>query len=183
MEKSVQGLTLAKVQSDAIDGAVCCNVIDKLGSFTDASDVVAACWLSSSDLLRTRNDLRVYAWSELCNVLQSYLSKDATKEEHTGGASMSVLRKRKAVQPDGAAAFFTLTQMQQMYAYFVGHNTGGSSPGLGTPQGGGCRGGTPNCCGTQGRPNLKCLNPKCKIHHPGGLNKCPYYEETKTIIA
>eukprot|EP00961_Rhodomonas_salina_P040975 551065-Rhodomonas_salina.1 len=83
MEKSVQGLTLAKVLSDAIDGAVCRNVIDKLGSFTDASDVVVARWLSRSDSLRTRNDLRVYAWSELFDVLQSYLSKDASKEERT----------------------------------------------------------------------------------------------------
>eukprot|EP00961_Rhodomonas_salina_P172257 2323083-Rhodomonas_salina.1 len=73
--------------------------------------------------------------------------------------------------------------MQQMYAYFVGHNTCGSSPAPGTPQGGGSRGGTFNRCGTPGWPNLKCPNPKCKIHHPGGLDKCPYYEETKTIIA
>eukprot|EP00961_Rhodomonas_salina_P290507 3925465-Rhodomonas_salina.1 len=184
MKKSVQGLNLAKVPSDAIDGAVCSNVIDKLGSFTDASDVVDARWLSRSDSLRTRSDLRVYAWNELFDILQSYLSKDASKEEcTTGGAPTSGPRKRKVVQPDGAAAFFTLAQMQQMYAYFMGHNTGGSSPGLGTPQGGGCRGSTPNHCGTSGGPNLKCPNPKCKIHHPGGLDKCPYYEETKTIIA
>eukprot|EP00961_Rhodomonas_salina_P213078 2877605-Rhodomonas_salina.1 len=60
--------------------------------------------------------------------------------------------------------------MQQMYAYFVGHNTGGSSPSPGTSQGGGCRGGTSHRGGTPGGPNLKCPNPKCKIHHPGGLD-------------
>eukprot|EP00961_Rhodomonas_salina_P300969 3940283-Rhodomonas_salina.2 len=87
MKKSVQGLNLAKVPTDSIDGAVCCNVIDKLGSFTDASDVVTTHWLSRSYSLRTSNDLRVYAWSELFNVLQSYLSKDASKEERTNGSA------------------------------------------------------------------------------------------------
>eukprot|EP00961_Rhodomonas_salina_P007882 107135-Rhodomonas_salina.2 len=165
-------------ESDAIDDAVCWNVIDKLGSFTDSSDVVVARWLSQSDSLQTRNDLWVYVWSELLDVLQSYLSKDANKEEHATSVTPSPgSRKHKAVQQDGVAAFFTLAQMQQMYAYFVGHNTGGTSPNLGNPQGGGCCGGTP------GGPHLKCPNPKCKMHHPGGLDKCPHYKETKTIIA
>eukprot|EP00961_Rhodomonas_salina_P152934 2058684-Rhodomonas_salina.1 len=143
VEKSLQGLNLAKVQSNAINCAVCGNVIDKLGSFTDASDVVAAHWLSSSNSPRTSNDLRVYAWSELFNVLPSYLSKDVSKEERTASVALpSGSRKHKVVQQDGAEAFFTLAQMQQMCAY-ISHNTGCTSPGLGNPQGGGGRG-----CGT-----------------------------------
>eukprot|EP00961_Rhodomonas_salina_P272487 3682192-Rhodomonas_salina.1 len=60
IEKTVQGLALAKVPGDAVNGAVCGNVFDSLGSFDDASDPTAARWLQRADTMRTRNDARGY---------------------------------------------------------------------------------------------------------------------------
>eukprot|EP00961_Rhodomonas_salina_P023148 310811-Rhodomonas_salina.1 len=28
-----------------------------------------------------------------------------------------------------------------------------------------------------------CPNPACKVHHPGRLQSCPHYEQTKKIIS
>eukprot|EP00961_Rhodomonas_salina_P161978 2181728-Rhodomonas_salina.1 len=119
IEKTVQGLALAKVPGDAVNGAVCGNVIDCLGSFDDASDPTAARWLQRVDTMRTRNDARGYVWSELCDVIQSHLAANALKEEGTEAASAHTTpRKRKTVAPDGAAVFYTLAQVQA--AYFMG---------------------------------------------------------------
>eukprot|EP00961_Rhodomonas_salina_P249424 3371322-Rhodomonas_salina.1 len=67
IEKTVQGLALAKVSSEAVNGAVCWNVMWErdLGSFDDTSDPTAALWLQRADTMLTRNDARGYVWSEL----------------------------------------------------------------------------------------------------------------------
>eukprot|EP00961_Rhodomonas_salina_P083177 1117547-Rhodomonas_salina.1 len=177
IEKTVQGLALAKVPSDAIDGAVCCNVIDCLGSFTNAADPTAARWLQLADAMRMRNDIRGYAWSELFNAIQSHLAADALKEERTDGAvsSNTTPSKRKAVESDGAAVFYTLAQVQA--AYLLGQqNTGGPSKSFtpGQPKGG------EKALLINTDPNATC--PKCKIHHQGGLHTCPSYQESKQIL-
>eukprot|EP00961_Rhodomonas_salina_P092975 1251507-Rhodomonas_salina.1 len=126
VEKTVQGFALAKVPSNAINGAVCGNVIDLLGSFTNAADPTAARWLQRMDAMRTRNDISGSAWSELFDAIQSHLAADALKEERTDDATSSnaTPRKRKVVESDGAAVFYTLAQVQAVY--LLGQqNTGG----------------------------------------------------------
>eukprot|EP00961_Rhodomonas_salina_P264288 3572058-Rhodomonas_salina.1 len=139
IEKTVQGLALAKVQSNAIDCAVCGKVIDSLGSFTNAADPTAASWLQRADVMQTRNDLRGYAWSELLGTIQSHLAADTLKEERTDDAASwnATPRKRKAVESDGAAVFYTLAQVQA--AYLLGQqNNGDTSKSFtsGQPKGG-----------------------------------------------
>eukprot|EP00961_Rhodomonas_salina_P004104 56750-Rhodomonas_salina.1 len=83
VEKLVQGLNLARILIEAVNGVLCCNVIDKLASFNDASNPTAAHWLVRADALLSSNNVEVYAWSELFNILHLYLTADASKEEHT----------------------------------------------------------------------------------------------------
>eukprot|EP00961_Rhodomonas_salina_P301186 3940359-Rhodomonas_salina.2 len=177
IEKTVQGLALAKVPSNAIDCAVCCNVIDLLGSFTNAADPTAVRWLQRADVMRMRNDIWGYAWSELFDVIQSHLAADALKEESTDDAvsSNTMPCKRKAVESDCAAVFYTLAQVQASYLLGQQH-TGGPSKSFtpGQPKGG------EKAPHINTDPNATC--PKCKIHHPGGLHTCPSYQESKQIL-
>eukprot|EP00961_Rhodomonas_salina_P281365 3801688-Rhodomonas_salina.1 len=46
IEKTVQGLRLARVSQEAINRAVCGNVINRLSSFEDVSNPTAARWLT-----------------------------------------------------------------------------------------------------------------------------------------
>eukprot|EP00961_Rhodomonas_salina_P029746 400631-Rhodomonas_salina.3 len=124
MEKTVQGLALAKVSSEAVNGAVCGNVIDRLGSFDATSDPTAAQWLQRADTMLTRNDTRGYVWSELFDLVQSHLAADVLKEECNDEASAhATQKKRKMVSTNGAPVFFTLAQMQAVY--FMGQQQNG----------------------------------------------------------
>eukprot|EP00961_Rhodomonas_salina_P118157 1590257-Rhodomonas_salina.1 len=96
IEKTVQGLCLAHVSQEAINGAVCGNVIDCLTSFDDASNPTAALWLTRGDTLRTRNDNVVFDWSELFDTLHSYLTADARKRERTSTQTPVAGHKHKA---------------------------------------------------------------------------------------
>eukprot|EP00961_Rhodomonas_salina_P021996 296006-Rhodomonas_salina.1 len=95
IEKTVQGLRLASVSQEAINGAVCGNVIDSLLSFEDVSNPTAAQWLMLADALHTRNDSVVYEWSELFDTLHSYLTADASKGERTATENLASGRKHK----------------------------------------------------------------------------------------
>mmetsp|Transcript_25664 Transcript_25664/g.60875 ORF Transcript_25664/g.60875 Transcript_25664/m.60875 type:complete len:268 (-) Transcript_25664:305-1108(-) len=127
--------------------------------------------------MRTRNDIRGYAWSELFDAIQSHLAADALKEERTDDvvSSNTTPHKRKAVESDGAAVFYTLAQVQAVY--LLGQqNTGGPSKSFtpGQPKGG------EKAPLINTDPKATC--PKCKIHHPGGLHTCLSYQESKQIL-
>eukprot|EP00961_Rhodomonas_salina_P190955 2576632-Rhodomonas_salina.1 len=175
IEKTVQGLALAKVSSEAVNVAVCWNVIDCLGSFDYASDPTAALWLQQADTMQTRNDACSYVWSELYDLVQSHLAADSLKEECNNEASThETLKKRKTVSTDWAQVFFTLAQMQAVY--FMGQQQNGGSPKATPcqPKGGG------KAPRVNTDPNTTC--PKCKIHHQGGLHTCLNYQESKQMI-
>eukprot|EP00961_Rhodomonas_salina_P256471 3466027-Rhodomonas_salina.1 len=175
IEKTVQGLRLARVSQEAINGVVCGNVIDSVTSFDDASNPTAARWLTRGDTLCTSNDNVVFKWSELFDTLHSYLTADARKGESTLTEPPVAGRKRKAaaVKPGNTAAvYYTLANLAQ--AFFMGQQaSGGSPPGLpGAQQQGG--GSLPM------NTHLKC--PTCKVNHPGGIHTCPNYAKTKVTI-
>eukprot|EP00961_Rhodomonas_salina_P189539 2557620-Rhodomonas_salina.1 len=177
IEKTVQGLRLARVSQEAINGTVCSNVVDRLSSFEDVSHPTAARWLTRAYALRTRNDSVVYEWSELFNTLHSYLTADARKGECTATETPVSGRKRKAgaVKPSNSAAvYFTPANLRAKQAFFMGQQaSGGSPPGIPvTQQQGG--GSSPT------NTHLKC--PTCKINHPGGIHTCPNYAKTKVTI-
>eukprot|EP00961_Rhodomonas_salina_P126497 1704420-Rhodomonas_salina.1 len=132
IEKALQGLRLALVSQEAINGAVCCNVIDSLTSFDDASNPTAALWLTCGDTLRTRNDSVVFEWSELFDTLHSYLTADDRKGESTSTEPPASGCKRKAgavKAGNNTAVYYTLANLEQ--AFFMGQQaSGGSPPGL-----------------------------------------------------
>eukprot|EP00961_Rhodomonas_salina_P094712 1274632-Rhodomonas_salina.1 len=129
IEKTVQGLRLARVSQEAINGAVCGNVIDCLTSFHDASNPTAAQWLMRGDTLRTRNENVVFKWSELFDTLHSYLTADACKGERTSTEPPVSGRKHKAgavKAGNNAAVYYTLANLVQ--AFFMGQQASGCSP-------------------------------------------------------
>eukprot|EP00961_Rhodomonas_salina_P244416 3303545-Rhodomonas_salina.1 len=129
IEKTVQGLHLARVSQEAINGAVWGNVIDCLTSFYDASNPTAALWLTRGDTLHTCNDNVVFEWSELFDTLHSYLTADARKGERTLTQTPVTGRKRKAgavKTGNTAAVYYTLANLAQ--AFFMGQQASGGSP-------------------------------------------------------
>eukprot|EP00961_Rhodomonas_salina_P022361 300756-Rhodomonas_salina.1 len=108
IEKTVQGLLLARVSQEAINGAVCGNVIDLLTSFDDASNPTAALWLTRADTLCTCND---------------NMGECTSTEPPVSG------RKRKAgavKTGNTAAVYYTLANLVQ--AFFMGQQASGCSP-------------------------------------------------------
>eukprot|EP00961_Rhodomonas_salina_P166923 2249450-Rhodomonas_salina.2 len=144
VEKSVQGLTLAKVQSDVINGAVCWNTLFRhamtFGSMYGANCFKLTCFnpTSTSPRMQTRRSMQLvsphhpgHASSRWCNRMELQHSL--------------LLCKCSKCTP-------TLSATTQAALPLVWEISKGGAV-------------------------------KCKIHHPGGLDKCPHYEETKTIIA
>eukprot|EP00961_Rhodomonas_salina_P144353 1943699-Rhodomonas_salina.1 len=122
--KAVQALNNSLVATDAINGTVCGNVIDVLGSFDDLSSTTASQWLSRADALRTRNENEAISWSELFDDIHSFLTSDSRQEEQDAANDSGVGKKRKTQSGASAPVYYTIDEaMSKIAAYFSAAGT------------------------------------------------------------
>eukprot|EP00961_Rhodomonas_salina_P130243 1753798-Rhodomonas_salina.2 len=126
--KAVQALNNVRVATDAINGAVCGNVIDVLGSFEDLSSMTASLWLSRADALRTRNENEAISWSELFDDIHSFLASDARQEEQEATNDSGVGKKRKAPSGSSAPIYYTMDEAMHKIAAYFSATAGHSAP-------------------------------------------------------
>eukprot|EP00961_Rhodomonas_salina_P018607 250432-Rhodomonas_salina.2 len=115
--------------------------------------------LSITDWINGPELNEAISWSELFDNIHSFLASDSRQEEQDSANDSGVGKKRKAPSGVSAPVYYTIDEAMSKIAAFFSVS-GHSAPSRPASGGGGLK------------KQPVCLNPACKVHHPGGLQSC-----------